>query len=176
MRVDGCDGALPLLHDRLDGDLSPEAAAALDAHLAGCYACAARLADLETLDRDLARDLPVPSPAGLAARLADGVLAAEGRERSRRRLWAPVLAGAGALALLAALASWGLESPWLVSVAPRLLAPVPSLTVTADELLEVLTSIGSSLGPAAVAVAIGLAALQAAGTAWLLGPRRREAR
>ena len=176
MRVDGCDEALPLLHDRLDGDLSPEGAAALDAHLAGCPACAARLSELEALDRDLARDLPVPSPAGLAARLADGVLAAEGRERSRRRLWFPVLAGAGALALLAALASWGLDSPWLASLAPRLEPPVSSLTVTADDLLAGLASIGSSLGPAAVAVALGLAALQAAGTAWLLGARRREAR
>lgn len=176
MRVDGCDEALTLLHDRLDGDLSPEAAAALETHLAGCSACAARLSELAALDRELARDLPVPSPAGLAARLADGVLASEDRERSRRQLWLPVLAGAGALALLAALASWGLDSPWFASVAPRLETPVSSLTVTADDLLADLTSIASSLGPAAVAIAIGLAALQAVGTAWLLGSRRREAR
>ena len=44
-----CDEALELISARLDGALSPDGEAALEAHLAQCPACGALLADLEEI-------------------------------------------------------------------------------------------------------------------------------
>lgn len=54
-----CEEALDLLEPYLDGDLTPEEADRLRAHLAGCPACAAELALAGRIQREL-RALPQP--------------------------------------------------------------------------------------------------------------------
>lgn len=52
-----------LLSAYLDGELSPPERAMVEAHLAACAACAARLEDFATLDATM-RELPLEAPAG----------------------------------------------------------------------------------------------------------------
>lgn len=99
------------LNEYADGLLAPEDRAAVDAHLAGCAACRALVADIRALNADLAalpkdiepgRDLrpPVPRHAEPSTR------GTSGPERSTPRPWLraaaaiALLLGAGAAALL----------------------------------------------------------------------------
>jgi len=50
-----CDRFELLIHGRIDGELGPEDAAPLDAHLAGCAACRRLLAESEAQDAELRR-------------------------------------------------------------------------------------------------------------------------
>jgi len=91
-----CKEATPLLHEYLDGCLSPAAAVPLKDHLDSCATCGAELAVFTSASR-LVRALPhVDSP----ARVRESV-AAEQRRRGRRAPvllgWRPALAAAAAL-------------------------------------------------------------------------------
>lgn len=72
-----CDEALELISARLDGALSPDGEAALEAHLAQCPACGALLADLEEIHAALDGAEEVPPPADLK----DKIMAAVAREQ-----------------------------------------------------------------------------------------------
>lgn len=63
-----CDQALELISARLDGALTPQEDAALEAHLAQCPQCRALLADLSAL-RAACAGLEPPVPADLTARI-----------------------------------------------------------------------------------------------------------
>lgn len=65
-----CEAALELISAQLDGELTAEEAARLEAHLAQCPQCRALLADLTALHEAMPRQ-EVPPPAGLK----DGVMA-----------------------------------------------------------------------------------------------------
>ena len=93
----------------LDGELAPERAARVRAHIDGCAHCRAELAALERVDAWLARvPAPAPSEAGLArlrARIATPVAATPLRGRSWSRPFVgAALAAAAALALYLAVA------------------------------------------------------------------------
>lgn len=90
------------LHEYLDGELQPATKARADAHLEGCGACHARLAELESLFADLAQAPDRP----LERDLAKAVVATLKARRSESRLIAR-LAGAQ-VALGAFVASVGL--------------------------------------------------------------------
>lgn len=102
-----CDEALELISARLDGALSPDGEAALEAHLARCPACGALLADLTEIHAALDGAEEVPPPADLkdkimAAVAAEQVVplpAAPARRRPSWRAWGSI-AAVLALALL----------------------------------------------------------------------------
>jgi len=99
---------------RQGSELAPEDAAALDAHLAGCPGCAAAVRFERAFDDRVAKAmLAVPVPAGLKAKLLDGVTA---RRASwyRQKAWS--LAG---LATAACLLIGGVVA-YRISTAPDL--------------------------------------------------------
>jgi len=90
----------PLIHLYYDGELPAERAAAAEAHLAGCPACAAELASLRNLSAQL-RFAPLPAaPAGLAARVHRHVAQAADSGALRLTWW---LTAAAALVLVTCL-------------------------------------------------------------------------
>lgn len=94
------------LNALLDGELPPEQAAPLAAHLATCPACTRTLAELAELRARLAQALPQEdAPAGLQSRI-EALLAAGGAEiipfTPKPRNWLPNLPGWVAAATLAA--------------------------------------------------------------------------
>ncbi len=114
----------------LDGELAPEAAAALRAELLLRPELAARLAELEAVDRDLrelpARQVPAALRAGLAERIRReaGPLAERAPRRTAPRRWlaaAALVSAAAALALVVLPKLRREESP-LAQAEP---APVP---------------------------------------------------
>jgi len=92
-----CREAKPLIHQQIDGALSPLGLSALEQHLAACRLCRLELAALSATVR-LVRSL---TPAKAPARIGDAVAAAE-QARRRRRAWGPVLRPALAAAAVAA--------------------------------------------------------------------------
>jgi len=116
------------LHDLVDGTLPPAARAAVNAHLAACTGCAARLARLHRLMEAVAgmpRELTPPRDGWpeVRAALAVSSSAAPGprRERVARRVApratlanrARFLALAAAASLLLAVITWGVRrAPW----------------------------------------------------------------
>jgi len=99
-----CDTAAPLLAASADGLLDDGRRATLDAHLAGCAACRAALADQIAVRAWLARTPDVPVPADFRDRVnarideADGLFGV-----ADFRVWTLRLAP---LAALLALAAW----------------------------------------------------------------------
>jgi anti-sigma factor RsiW len=76
--AEGCRGFDEDLSALIDAELGPERRAQLEAHLAGCSRCSARLAELRAVDRALA-SLPAPAVRGeLGAKLAERLV----RERA----------------------------------------------------------------------------------------------
>ncbi len=148
-----CDRT-PRLQDLLDGQVPPEDAAALRAHVAGCPECAAEVVALARLFAVLERPLPVVLPEGYRERILDRVLPSRVR---RRRLAALGWGYAGALAVCAgAIAFWVLapgRQAWLGTLS----AQASSRLLSAG--LFVLNSLGSS----AVRLADGWGWLHAVG-------------
>ena len=105
----GCQGFEADLSALLDGELAPERAAELRAHIGACPGCRARLAELARVDTALSAAVLPAVPGSLRARL-DARLASTGRGdtpvRRSRRVDAPRRAwrgrAAGALAAAAA--------------------------------------------------------------------------
>lgn len=97
-----CNDYLPLLSGHLDGENTPEEEQRLQAHLAQCADCRARLQAFERGDRLLRADTAAP-PAGLTA----SILAAAARtpqqnaKKPRRACWGWLATGAAAAALVA---------------------------------------------------------------------------
>src|SRR5438309_11641497 len=92
-----CDDALNLINAKLDGELSPDDRARLDAHVAACAACQS------AADAILAQDAELRSafaPRRRAARaLAERVIAAlppSPRRRWQFTAWLPMIASAAA--------------------------------------------------------------------------------
>lgn len=96
-----CNDYLPLLSGHLDGENSPEEEQRLQAHLAQCANCRARLQAFERSDRLLRADTAVP-PAGLTA----SILAAAAKTPQRpvkkpcRAYWGGLATGLAAAALV----------------------------------------------------------------------------
>ena len=106
-----------LLSSYLDGDLTPEQRAEVDAHLAECEACREEL-ELLQLTLDALHDLPeLEAPAGFADAVMDRVEAEEEAAkvvpitRARRRvpMWAPVAMAAAACVMVGLV--W-VAAPW----------------------------------------------------------------
>ena len=92
-----CREAKPLIHQQIDGALSPLGLSALEQHLAACRLCRLELAALSATVR-LVRSLTLLKA---PARIGEAVAAAE-QSRRRRRAWGPVLRPALAAAAVAA--------------------------------------------------------------------------
>jgi hypothetical protein len=130
------------MHARLDELLSlrdgDPVDAAVTAHVRGCAACTARLADSERL-RERLRALPgAPSPAMNGWPAVREGLARRGRWQRRTARYAPVAAAAalGALALLATLRSTAPDPP--VAAAPRVVDPALHELQARSQALETL--------------------------------------
>lgn len=100
-----CDKALELMSAALDGELTNEEAAALQAHLDECPDCRAAYAQLRDMDLFLKETEQEPPAA-----LHTNVMRAVRREKaaSKRRFWAPAGLIAAAAALVLAAGSRGL--------------------------------------------------------------------
>ncbi len=90
----------------IDGELSTEDKAVLEAHVTDCAACRADLAreqEFRDTIRGLLASSPVVAPASLKARINRDLAWSRGR---RRLAWAAVSAAAASVAVLAVSASW----------------------------------------------------------------------
>ena len=97
-----CEDYEELISARLDGALTDEERAALDAHLAGCPRCRRTAAELARVDAAL-RSLDGAAPVDLTARVREriGEERAVPLRRPRRAMWGVACAAALALALVA---------------------------------------------------------------------------
>ena len=124
-----CDRAAGLIERRLDGEASPQDAAALDAHVAGCPSCAALLEAEIALDAALAARFARATPsAGFAAAVRTRVAA----ERPAPAAWIPdALNAAGLvvsfLVVLPLSAWWGGAVGAAISVGAVLVGSYPLL-------------------------------------------------
>lgn len=95
-----CNDYLSLLSGHLDGENSPEEEQRLQAHLAQCANCRARLQAFERGDRLLRADTAVP-PAGLTASiLAAAKTPQRPVKKPRRAYWGGLATGLAAAALV----------------------------------------------------------------------------
>ena len=97
-----CNDYLPLLSGHLDGENTPEEEQRLQAHLAQCADCRARLQAFERGDRLLRADTAVP-PAGLTASILEAVARTpqQPAKKPRRAYWGGLATGVAAAALVA---------------------------------------------------------------------------
>jgi putative zinc finger protein len=87
-----CHSASKMLSPYLDHEIGPAAARALEAHLAACTVCSARLASLRRLVHGLGRlERPVPPPL-LAHQVRRQVAAARESRGPLRRAWSLLIA------------------------------------------------------------------------------------
>jgi intracellular sulfur oxidation DsrE/DsrF family protein len=102
----------PLLSAHIDGELDPERARAVDAHLAGCARCRATAASLQALSRAVTLACPPqPAPARLRAAVRSA-LPARGPREVRPRAFRGWLAAAPGLAALLLMAWMLVAQPW----------------------------------------------------------------
>lgn len=96
-----CNDYLPLLSGHLDGENSPEEEQRLQAHLAQCANCRARLQAFERGDRLLRADTAVP-PAELTASILAAAAKTPQRpvKKPRRAYWGGLATGLAAAALV----------------------------------------------------------------------------
>lgn len=168
-----------------DGMLGAGASAAAEAHLAGCGACRAALAELDMLYAELASLPETPPPLDLAP----GVLARIGAAPWGLRAWGALLLQAaatlGLTLLLAPLLLAGLAAiPWpqLDAQVGQLSASLRSLHLTVDDAIAAMMAIRTV--PILALPRLGWVALLGAGVStWLIGnrlllgaPRRRPER
>lgn len=91
-----CDQALELISAKIDGELTVEDAAVLDAHLAICPECRALLADFTAMHA--AMPAPAAVPSGLSDRVMEQIRQSKvvpmrpAKKRFRQRAWASVAA------------------------------------------------------------------------------------
>ena len=94
---------------RQGSELAPEDAAELDAHLAGCPACAATVRFERQFDDRVAKAmLAVPVPANLKARLLDGVAAQRGAWY-RQKFYAVAGLAAAIVVTVGAIVAWQIQ-------------------------------------------------------------------
>jgi len=144
----GCSDTRPLIQAALDGEMTQEDRARLDAHLAVCKACAADLAAAKLSVAVLgAMPAPKPGPA-FAAETVRQARTAKRLQESRRRVLAWSMAAVVTLASAAALGAWaGLMKPalWaLASAAPRAVGEAHALL---GALGDVIAALGRALLP-----------------------------
>lgn len=126
-----CDEYVELISAGLDGALTPEEAARLDAHLQVCPACRTLKTELETV-RAALLDLPTAEPpAGLTQRIMDAVAAdnvvpfAPPVKKKSRSHWQKWAAAAAVFAVM--IAGYGaMKDPGKGSVLPQADSPTPS--------------------------------------------------
>ena len=78
-----CERARELLSPYLDGELSAEERRAVAAHIEGCRACAAQVADFQRVGRTLAEAGREPMPKALALRVRANLAREAEREAGR---------------------------------------------------------------------------------------------
>lgn len=81
-----CEEAFVLMNARLDGELDPEQAAALQAHLDACPACRRQMEALEALEQKLSA-LREPAPEGLKRGVLYRIDQATGKAKTPKRRW-----------------------------------------------------------------------------------------
>ena len=100
-----CEWFQDRLADYLEGDVSAEERASLDAHVDSCEACGALVRDLRAITVAAAALPPIQPPArvwsAIAARIATDVVPLQ----SRRRQWVPMVRGLAAAIVLVAMSS-----------------------------------------------------------------------
>ncbi len=155
-----CEQAIALISARIDGELSPADAAALDDHLAACPACAATAEAFELQDADMrhAFDERRHQAGAVAQRVADRLprqATPPGRWRRLRRRARPYLFGAVLAAALVGLA-------WLLGAHsnPPALPPTPA---PAAEPLDALTARPKAPAPTPQTLAVGQSVTTKAG-------------
>jgi anti-sigma factor RsiW len=119
-----CDEAQLLLHAHIDGELELRESLGMEAHLAGCPACAATARKWEQLSREIAAANLSFMPAAPLQRIRDSVEARSGIRRTR--WWHNAKQGGAALALAAALA--------MAVLLPR--APTAASGTTSREIVD----------------------------------------
>ncbi|MFN2586919.1 MAG: zf-HC2 domain-containing protein [Actinomycetota bacterium] len=107
----GCAWARVELSARLDGETSPEAASALDAHLADCASCRLHARDLESVRRALRVQPADDVPEDLAPAIVRAVAGARPPAWRTRMRAATMGAAAAAAVLLGASLPWGQDPP-----------------------------------------------------------------
>jgi predicted anti-sigma-YlaC factor YlaD len=100
--VSACETFRPLLHERLDGELGPDAALSLDAHLAACPDCRSAAEGLAVVRSGLLALPEHPLPAEAIEEILDRTVR-DRRLGTRFAAYWPAWAGAAALAALALL-------------------------------------------------------------------------
>ena len=170
-----CREAKPLIHQQIDGALSPLGLSALEQHLAACRLCRLELAALSATVR-LVRSLTLLKA---PARIGEAVAAAE-QSRRRRRAWGPVLRPALAAAAVAAVGGLlMLVRPALqpeVGLTGARVASEPNRPVSVAQQSEAEPAVApeSTLATAESAIAAAASAIAAA-EAELLAPAPPEA-
>lgn len=97
-----CDEARILLHALLDGELDAGHAREVEAHVAGCPACAAEFAAQREMQRVLAdTDLPYTAPASLRSRIEASLPQPQGQQPTRRAVLRGFAMGSAVSALAA---------------------------------------------------------------------------
>lgn len=160
------------LHAYLDGELEADARVRLEAHLARCAACGARLAELETLFATIEALPDVP----LERDLAPAVVAALEGERAAaapRLRWLLAFQVAAALALL--FLAWPALGAWAAAVWPggdalrHLAARGAEALVAAGALGEFSGAVARALPVPALSPAAWGVLLAGAALLWLVG-------
>jgi hypothetical protein len=125
-----CEEVVLLLSEKLAGELAPARAAAVEAHLAGCRACADELASLASLTAAL-KAAPPPLPRSMAFEMMGDRVWAELAAKRRRRVTLLGLLGLAAAAAAALFLLW--PRPAAITVgAPAPAAPDRSEIADAD--------------------------------------------
>jgi anti-sigma factor RsiW len=140
-----------LFSDYIDGSLSPGQAARVEAHLAGCPACARELAEWRAVLRLVATHAPVRCPIDCASAVIEQIAARDGHAANSGRR---VAAGRHGIPLIAA---------WSVALVP-VLAVAGALLWRIGEVMR----LHGAPGPQIVAVAGSEAAASHAGLPILL--------
>jgi anti-sigma factor RsiW len=137
--VSACPDKELLLHALADGELDAGNAAELEAHVAGCPACAAELAEIrEVKARLAATPAAYAAPGSLHARL-DAALAEAAAPPERRRLGAEAWVMSGAIGALAASLALATLIPTGMSIEGQLI-DAQARSLEAQHLVDVETS------------------------------------
>jgi anti-sigma factor RsiW len=138
--VSACPDKELLLHALADGELDAGHAAEVEAHVAGCPACAAELAEIrEVKARLAATPAAYTAPAGLHARLDAALAEAADPPPRRRRLGVETWVMSGAIGALAASLALVALLPTGMSVEGQLI-DAQARSLEAQHLVDVETS------------------------------------
>lgn len=86
-----CEDALPLIYDLVDGEISKNEQLVLNAHLASCKVCAAKLTSIQKADQYYRQAMPVSPAPQLAAQITQFVAKASTQQTAEPKLKTKVI-------------------------------------------------------------------------------------